>query len=50
MCMVFLTASFAWVFRAKRLELKTAKGGTKAEEEGPRGPFLLSLRPPLGGL
>ena len=31
----------------KRLEIKTAKGWPKAEELGPPGPFLLSLRPPL---
>jgi hypothetical protein len=28
----------------------TAKGWTEAEELGTPGPFLLSLRPPLGGL
>ena len=32
-------------FPEKRLELKSLKGQTKAEEEGPGGPFLLSLRP-----
>jgi hypothetical protein len=30
--------------------LKSLKGRTKAEEEGPRGPFLLNLRPPLKAL
>jgi hypothetical protein len=30
--MVFLTAGFAEVFREKRLELKSLKGRTKAEE------------------
>jgi len=48
--MVFSTAGFPPVFPEKRLELKTAKGWTKAEEEGTPGSFLLSLRPPLGGL
>ena len=48
--MVFSTAGFARVFPEKRLELKTPRGWTKAEEEGTPGPFLLSLRPPLGGL
>jgi len=48
--MVVLTTGFPRVFLEKRLELKSLKGWTKAEEEGPRGPFLLSLRPPLGGL
>ena len=33
--MVFLTAGFAPVFHEKRLELKSLKGWTKAEEEGP---------------
>jgi hypothetical protein len=33
--MVFTTAGFPRVFPEKRLELKTAKGQTKAEEEGP---------------
>jgi hypothetical protein len=33
--MVFSTAGFGSVFLEKRLELKTAKGWTKAEEEGP---------------
>ena len=51
---------FVWYFQQqvlqfflkKQLELKTAKGWTKAEEEGTRFPFFLSLRPPLtlGGL
>ena len=35
--MVFLTAGFAEVFCEKRLELKSLKGRTKAEEEGPPG-------------
>jgi hypothetical protein len=34
--MVFLTAGFARVFPEKRLELKSLKRQTKAEEEGPR--------------
>ena len=42
--MVFLTAGFGSVFPEKRLELKSLKGQTKAEEEGTPGPFLLSLR------
>jgi hypothetical protein len=42
--MVFLTSGFAWVFPAKRLELKSIKRQTKAEEEGPPRAFLLSLR------
>ena len=37
-------------FSKKRLELKSLKGETKAEEEGPREPFLLSLRLPLKAL
>jgi hypothetical protein len=45
--MVFSAAGFARVFPEKRLELKSLKGRTKAEEEGPPGPFLLSLRPSL---
>ena len=48
--MVFLTAGFGSVFLEERLELKTPRGWTKAEELGTPGPFLLSLRPPLGGL
>jgi hypothetical protein len=38
---------FVRVFPEKRLEQKSLKGQTKAEEEGTRGPFLLSLRLPL---
>jgi hypothetical protein len=45
--MVILTAGFPRVFLEKRLELKSLKGRTKAEEEGTPCPFLLSLRPPL---
>jgi hypothetical protein len=48
--MVFSTAGFARVFPEKRLELKSLKRQTKAEEEGTRGPFLLSLRLPLKAL
>ena len=48
--MVFLTAGFGSVFPEKRLELKSLKGWTKAEEEGTPGPFLLSLRPSLKAL
>ena len=48
--MVFLTTGFARVFPEKRLELKSLKGQTKAEEEETRDPFLLSLRLPLKAL
>jgi hypothetical protein len=49
--MVFSTASFPPVFLEKRLDLKSLiKGKTKAEEEGTRSPFLLSLRLPLKAL
>jgi hypothetical protein len=48
--MAFSAAGFARVFLEKRLELKSFKGRTKTEEEGPRGPFLLSLRLPLKAL
>jgi hypothetical protein len=48
--MVFSTAGFPPVFREKRLELKSLKGQTKAEEEGTRCPFLLSLRLSLKAL
>ena len=48
--MVFLTAGFARGTAEKRLELKSLKGWAKAEEEEPRGPFLLSLRPSLKAL
>ena len=48
--MVFSTAGFARVFSEKRLEIKSLKGWTKAEEfEAPR-PELLSLRPSLKAL
>jgi hypothetical protein len=40
--MVFSTVGFARVFPEKRLELKSLKGQTKAEEEGPPGPLLLA--------
>jgi hypothetical protein len=43
--MIFLTTGFAPVFPPKkRLELKSLKGQTTAEEEGPQVSFLLSLR------
>jgi hypothetical protein len=48
--MVFSTAGFAYDFPGKRLELKSFRRETKAEEEGPPGPFFLSLRPPLKAL
>ena len=48
--MVVLTAGFTRVIPEKRLELKSLKGGTKAEEEGPPEPFILSLRPSLKAL
>jgi hypothetical protein len=48
--MVFLTADFAPVFSEKRLELKSLKGQTKAEEVGDRVPKLLSLRLSLDAL
>jgi hypothetical protein len=48
--MVVLSAGFARVFSEKRLELKSLKRQTKAEEEGTRGPFLLSLRLSLKAL
>ena len=41
---------FPRVFPKKRLELKSLKRQTKAEEEGTPGPFLLSLRLPLKAL
>ena len=41
---------FCRVFPEKRLEQKSLKGQTKAEEEGTPGPFLLSLRLPLKAL
>jgi hypothetical protein len=42
--MVFSTTSFPPIFCEKRLELKSLKGQTKAEELGDRVPELLSLR------
>ena len=47
--MVFLAAGFPPVFPKKRLEPKSFKGQTNAEEEGTPGPFAfpLSLRLPL---
>ena len=48
--MVFLTAGFVRVFPEIRLELKSIKGQTKAEEEGTPCPFLLSLRLSLKAL
>jgi hypothetical protein len=48
--MVFLPASFGSVFLEKRLELKSLKGRTKAEELEGRAPLLFSLRPPLKAL
>jgi hypothetical protein len=41
------SAVFREFFSVKRLELKSLKGRTKAEELGTRGPQFLSLRPPL---
>jgi hypothetical protein len=49
-CMVFLTACFARVFPEKRLELKSLKGQTKAQDKGTPGPFLLNLRLSLKAL
>jgi hypothetical protein len=48
--MVFSSAGFGSVFPETRLVLKIAKGWTKAAEEGPPGPFLLSLRLSLKAL
>ena len=48
--MVFPTAGFARVFPEKRLELKSLKRQTKAEELGDPVPELLILRPPPRGL
>ncbi len=50
MCMVFLTLGFAPIFPEKRLELKSLKRQTKAEEGGLRGLFLLILRLSLKAL
>ena len=48
--MVFSTTGFAPFFLEKRLDLKSLKGWTKAEELGARGSELLSLRPSLKAL
>jgi hypothetical protein len=48
--MMFSTAGFPAVFPEKRLELKSLKRQTKAEEEETRCPFLLSLRLSLKAL
>jgi hypothetical protein len=48
--MVFSTACFPTDLREKRLELKSLKGRTKAEELRDPVPDLLSLRPPLKAL
>ena len=48
--MAFSTASFAGVFTEKRLELKSLKGQTKAEELGAPCLELLSLRLSLKAL
>ena len=48
--MVFSAAGFARVFPEKRLELKSLKEWTKAEELEARVPKLLSLRPSLKAL
>ena len=48
--MVFSAAGFPRVFPKKRLEQKSLKRQTKADEEGTPGPFLLSLRLPLKAL
>jgi hypothetical protein len=48
--MVFSTAGFPWVSPKKRLELKSFKEWTKAEELGDQVPDLLSLRPSLKAL
>jgi hypothetical protein len=45
--MVFLTPGFTRETAEKRLDLKSLKGWTKAEELGAWGPALLSLRPSL---
>jgi hypothetical protein len=42
--MVFLIAGFGSVFPEKRLELKSLKRQTKAEELGQQLPKLLNLR------
>ena len=43
-CIIFLTASFGREMAEKRLDLKSLKGQTKAEELGPLWLELLSLR------
>jgi hypothetical protein len=48
--MVVLSAGFARVLPKKRLELKSLKRQTKAEEERTPGPFLLSHRMSLKAL
>ena len=48
--MVFSTAGFAGVCPEKRLELKSLKGQTKAEELGDLVPERLSFRLPLKAL
>jgi hypothetical protein len=47
---VFDSTGFAQVFPEKRLELKTLKGKTKAEEERTSRPFLVRLRLSLKAL
>jgi hypothetical protein len=47
---VFPTAGFPWVFSKKRLELKSLKRQTKAEELRSLAPKLLSLRLSLKAL
>ena len=48
--MVFLIAGFARETAEERLDLKSLKRQTKAEELGTRGPELLSLRLSLKAL
>ena len=48
--MVFSAAGFPPVFLEKRLNLKSVKGWTKAEELRDQVPKLLSLRPSLKAL
>jgi hypothetical protein len=47
---MFLTAGFARETAEKRLDLKSLKGQTKAEELGTPDFHLLSLRQPLKAL
>ena len=49
-CMVFLTESFARETAEKRLDLKSLKRQTKAEELGQQLPQFLSLRLSLKAL